>query len=543
MKVGDLAEEQVTLWATQAGINIGEPKRDRTGWDLEFEFPPDVQHISTSLLDRRPPDLVCKVQVKGTRVRGKRSESIKLDNWERFAKSPQPCFYMILEYEEGPAPVAAFLVHVGKDWIEKVLHRLRKEASIAGTSRGKRKGGGKKRLKKLHEQSMSVSWSDADRLAELNGDTMAQAIRLAVGDPKAYAEKKIHWINTLGYGERNMQVSFSTAADADTYEQMADFALGIVEQLPVTGIQTRDLRFGIPLPRDDSPPIDGILSEFGPSSIGESTLVVSAADGLRNVSLCCATRTSMSVFPFLPKEHWKIRCTTPFISFTIRVSDSSMAFEFNTGDPSKPVSLGEFSDLAEVIAIFHQSKGDDIKISIELALWSEPVSLGGSTTAPTIEHGMLELCDAAGQAGLIASSFGLDRAHQVVPLDLLDYAKGLAVMHAVISPEAVEFTATCPMDERPEKSDTVALLIVPSVPVGNVILTVIAAITGDWRTEPDGQKILLSVTGHPRIMFKEAVLKANWTAWRNDILPGKMKAAGNLLEEAHGVDYVGIPTT
>jgi hypothetical protein len=89
------------------------------------------------------------VQIKTTRS-GKQSESITLSSWQRMCKEPIPWFVPAVHLDENDRPCAAYLVHIGEAWCERVLRRLSELGPVA--------------CGHLHKHWMDVSWSEADRL-------------------------------------------------------------------------------------------------------------------------------------------------------------------------------------------------------------------------------------------------------------------------------------------------------------------------------------------------------------------------------------------
>jgi len=96
--LGDLGEIEVIRWARQRDIVPNKVQCDKKGWDIFLEFPHAEPETKKYFLDIRPPELSCLVQVKATDKRVGKIPHIKLTNWERMAKSPLPCFFVVLEY-------------------------------------------------------------------------------------------------------------------------------------------------------------------------------------------------------------------------------------------------------------------------------------------------------------------------------------------------------------------------------------------------------------------------------------------------------------
>jgi hypothetical protein len=123
-KTGDVGENLVQLWASQAAITANPVRRDEFGWDFCLQIRRDLSAPVTEPLDRLPPELTCMVQVKTTAV-GSEGEDVALSNWQRMVKDPLPWFFVCVALGTKGEPDGAYLVHVDKTWMERVLRRLR----------------------------------------------------------------------------------------------------------------------------------------------------------------------------------------------------------------------------------------------------------------------------------------------------------------------------------------------------------------------------------------------------------------------------------
>ena len=124
-RVGKLGESTLYQWCAQVGITANKAIDDEQGWDYILEFP--LGNSTTNIqipLDRMPFPIKCLVQVKSTDgTDGK--WSIKLSNWIHLINNPLPTFFLVFEFDGADSCQRAFLVHIDKIYIEKVLKRLR----------------------------------------------------------------------------------------------------------------------------------------------------------------------------------------------------------------------------------------------------------------------------------------------------------------------------------------------------------------------------------------------------------------------------------
>lgn len=121
--VGDIGEDFLRTCCSQKRIDVTPPGKDRNGWDFLLEFPPS--HDESVPLDLQDSRLRCWVQVKATDNRKKRIP-IKLSNWVNLAKNNfEPAFFLICELDKQISCQRAYLVHVEKMYIRRVLMKLR----------------------------------------------------------------------------------------------------------------------------------------------------------------------------------------------------------------------------------------------------------------------------------------------------------------------------------------------------------------------------------------------------------------------------------
>jgi hypothetical protein len=213
--------------------------RDKAGWDYILESSPTYRIAADAdrPLDLAATALQCLVQVKAT-DRHNVSIPVKLSNWDRLVKGPLPAFFLILEYDGELEPQRAYAVHVDEVWIRAVLERERKL--------------GPGSAQQLHKKTLSLTYSEADRLPTLTGTALWDAITRVVGDPAEYHRTKAQWKQTVGYEGNPKRITGELILDLDKgqapEEALVDFALGIRPRASVRDLMEIDMRFGIAAP-------------------------------------------------------------------------------------------------------------------------------------------------------------------------------------------------------------------------------------------------------------------------------------------------------
>ena len=226
--LGGAGEGIVESWCSIAGITANRSLKDRYGWDFIFEMqsPNDIR----SAAGLHESNIECKVQIKTTDGDA-RSQQITLSNLKAMATTPLPAFYLLLEYAQGLEPVGAFLLHVDNEHCEKILKRIRMEASRPGKL-------------DLNKKKMSLKFTDEMQISPLNGEGIRSAIMRYVGNSQGkYVEQKQHFLRSAGYGDGAISVHFEIKdSNLQKFVSMVQGHGGKIEVQRVASFETR---FGV----------------------------------------------------------------------------------------------------------------------------------------------------------------------------------------------------------------------------------------------------------------------------------------------------------
>jgi hypothetical protein len=327
--IGSMAENTLRLWASQESIVCNRVEQDKKGWDFHLQFRPrNEPPLPSGSIDLRPPDLSCWVQVKGVERKDAKAkrQSLKLSNWENLAKNPLPAFYLILEYGKGNDPVAAYLVHVDRDAIARVLKRLRKlEASDVDS---------------IHVKMLDLKWGAANRLKAPKSAPFRATVERTVGpDPSKYFRQKQVDLSTVGYeaGRFRGKFRFEGGDDRDLWRPLVDFAIGLRPDMPIADWRVDEVRFGIPKPHshgDDTKRAKLIHRRFSPTA--RADVIVRTEDHGESIPYTFDIFAPQSIFPFVPIEHTRMRYVAPFLEI---IGSASGAGEFIVQVPGYSRSL------------------------------------------------------------------------------------------------------------------------------------------------------------------------------------------------------------
>jgi hypothetical protein len=344
INLGPLGETEFTKLCLQADLTIHKSQMDRTGWDflVEFLWKPD----NLSPQDILPAPLECKIQVKSTNEQRKR-ESITLSNLHRLIKAKIPAFYCFIEFDGKPEPQAIYLVHVGKEIIEKTLRRIRE---LENKDNGYQ----------LNKHTLDITYGNADRLADITGQSLKHEIEKHIPEGmEKYIENKNQLLKTLGFEDGRYQFNFTLASD-DPIRDILDLSLGIRKELDIDNSIIHDKRFGI---LSKTPYIDrygGILSlkvepleaelkfkeyKFSPGISFPANLYISPFN------------------EFIPQERIKLRVESRFFEFIIELNQN---INFSIRSYAEGSSLKELKNFLQVMTILEKSS-NPILVEMESA--------------------------------------------------------------------------------------------------------------------------------------------------------------------------------
>jgi hypothetical protein len=210
-----MGERIFGLWCDSVGLTANGSEVDETGWDFFVEFP--CKPHNGLPRDMSPAPIECKIQVKSTDHRRKR-ERIKLSNLERLIKAKMPAFFCFIEFDGKNEAQAAYLVHIGKEIIEKTLKEIRKL-----DSKGERD--------RLHKNKMEIKYGDSDRLADTTGESLKRAIERHIPSTLGkYLEDKNKLLETLGFEEGKGQLTITMSSN-DPVRDIVDLSLGLRQEI------------------------------------------------------------------------------------------------------------------------------------------------------------------------------------------------------------------------------------------------------------------------------------------------------------------------
>ncbi|GAB1542864.1 hypothetical protein NUACC21_55380 [Scytonema sp. NUACC21] len=387
--LGPLGETEFKRLCHTAGLTVHKSEMDRTGWDFLVEFPCKQNN-------RFPQDLLlapleCKIQVKSTDKKRKRG-SITLSNLDRLVKAPMPVFFCFIEFDGEDMAQAVYLVHVGKEIIEKTLKRIRE---LENEGQGNN----------LNKHTLDITYGDADKLESLTGRSLKSAIeKIAPDGMIKYIENKNHLLNTLGFEDGKYQAKI-TIMSPDPIGDILDVTLGIRKEIDIYQFISYHKRFEILSSNPNMLHDGGVLSIYGKPKEARLTF----KEHGRPLGISFAAKLHISpLTQFLPRERLKFRVESRFFELIIESDKINCSIHPYSNDK---VSIKELTNFLELLSIFEKTSKS---ITVELKSESGDSNLSFSLNSKDLPSSLFEIKTCGDQ--IFTWSAIADMARKVIEL-------------------------------------------------------------------------------------------------------------------------------
>lgn len=225
--LGTAGEKYFGVMCAAAGMAANKSETDINGWDLFVEI--DNDPASFDRMSMHEGLIETKIQVKST-DNNKRSVDIELSNLKKIATSSLPCFYVLLEFDKGDTPTAAYLRHFDNDLIEKTLKRISDEHV-------------KDPKVKLNKKKMRLHFDEP--VIPFSASTLKQMIISHIGPSHLdYLDRKREHLKSVGFEKGSHRITFSVSGD-EKLQQLIDISLGKKGAVEVVDLHGSSLRFGV----------------------------------------------------------------------------------------------------------------------------------------------------------------------------------------------------------------------------------------------------------------------------------------------------------
>ncbi len=314
INIGDLGEDDFAKWCTINGLIYTKAQRDRMGWDFFVEFP--ANKSAETKIDETADLLKVVVQIKATRSDKKRV-NLKLSAAKLLVETDLPAFIIAIQYNNDNTAIAASLIHIGNNEIERIL-KTAVEHFASGNTELQRSDIS---LNTTHATSLNV---DGSGLSNLLRKHLPASISRYIADKAAFRKQ-------CGYDEKSFKGRFRLSPSASPSE-FFDLFLGNTTTVNVSNFIISRTRFGIELESEEIG--HGSLS-IQPRSFRQATV---RATNRHNTYIA---ETVVSVFsaPFanIPDHLRKIRLKNNFLDIVLDIGSNEADLSVNIGESAHKI--------------------------------------------------------------------------------------------------------------------------------------------------------------------------------------------------------------
>jgi hypothetical protein len=433
--VGELGESELRSWAAQVGFLANKAERDRTGWDFLIELPESAaaQDGLVVPLDRRDAPIKCFVQVKSSDARPGRRQ-IKLDNALRFVTNPEPSFFLFLEFAGKRHPQSAFLVHVDRDLISRVLRRVRELSAIGDEA--------------LHLRTITVSYTTAHQIKRPLGRQFADSIRNHVGDVHEYVREKLQFLRDVGYEEAVLETTLGlklpdvTTFD-DIQDRLVDLSLGLIPPVEITGYEHKDVRFGISMPTKGPDFVGGKLSPLSDPD-AQGSVVFIDKERTKRVTLNADVHFPKGVSEVVERRFHKIRFAGQLFDVVVPLQGKQFSCKTRLPHSSTLIELRHLYEWASLMELIGRVGGTSESLDAEFRINGKQLSSGSARIERQLDPLLLQVAGTFIDAWKLAQQVDIENSTRVTAHQLHAQAAPLRFTRQLIedqspSPVTVNF--------------------------------------------------------------------------------------------------------
>jgi hypothetical protein len=506
--IGDRAEDAFKYLCTEANIIANPPFRDRRGWDFILDCPFPNEAVTPDYV-ARPTQIMCRAQVKGS-LNDSGTVPVSLANLERMSKERVPWFVqVVILMETAPhRPRAAYLVHVDERVITPAIKRL-SESSLKNVSPA--------------DQTMDVSWSDADRI-DLTGESLLAKIRSHVPDVASYPDIKGKWIEAARAEalRESGTISFYYRSDNALYTALADLAIGELEYIPLRSFRAK----GDVLKKTSksaSVKTGRKTMHVEPFDLGETIIELQSKSG--TTRLKCSTRAANAAFRSLPDRFNKLRFDSRFLKFVVgQTAATSLTWNIKLLNLTGKATLAELDAAARAMQIL---SSDGVAVTVTTP-WGKQDRYNATEKTEYDQDSkafvfvVTHLCAIAGVLNMALDSVDVDVAK------LLTQWRRLLLLRSAVDESCKLDQFGIWLEESPTQSEA-AVVLCPGVDLGATVLVGCGSLMGPIATTPEDGGYRVSIAAPSLRRFERGVYASD--QWNEAIVMKMMDDAAAQLDK------------
>lgn len=473
-KIGRMGERFFGIWCDSVNLTANGSEVDETGWDFVVEFP-SSSNVGLPR-DMMPTPIECKVQVKSTDHRRK-GESITLSNLERLVKAKLPAFFCFIEFDGENEPQAAYLVHVGKEIIEKTLRRIRELDS---------KGKGNR----LNKYGMLVKYTDSDRLLETTGESLKSAIEKYI--PKTledYILEKNNFLETLGFENGKGQFTIQMSG-GDPVGDLIDLSLGLRDEVYIDKSIGHHKRFEILSENSMLSSEEAILS----IKTKPEPVILRFKEHEFSHGVMLKAELYRSLFnQFLPHDYIKFRVKSTMFDLTLEPFNSGgkVKYSFDLRE-DKENRLSDLTSHLKVFTLLKKATNSSVLEIIDEAKKLPTIAFKINVNDEIDDWS--DVCDIAEMASRVCQRFSISEEEVLVTLDeLISASCSIESLHGILYADPKEVHIDFPVgSDEYEEGSKLACISSAMATIGNHTIGCFWAIVGSLSVVGKNQYRLIA---------------------------------------------------
>jgi len=464
---GRSGEKRFSTLCSDLGITCNESVEDERGWDHIVELRHEaVPGVSADMAYRVPPVFV---QTKSHEADGL-SVTMKLSNAVSLARSPNPCFVVLMSLVPDSVTPTWHAVHVWGALLERIMKRAREESRDGLPDDA------------FHTKTFTFTMTAEDRRDEQ--DLLPWIERTVRGVGRDYASAK----NALSpppdfVGEIKVGPLGSVG-------ELVDHMIGLTKNIPISGITMGLRRFGVDVPFP-LPAGDVAFASLQSHPADRCDIRLRSPDG-RVVEMEGDVITPPNLG--LPEESYKYRFRAPNLDIVWSpAGEATINGHLNFQHVDTPVAIEK--------ALLLMSWAGQGPIDIRINIRDQP-ALGATAVINPIEdrQGFADLAAVTGS--LVRVSRHLKTKVPMVTIAQIDAAEHLVTFHNFIETTGMRMTVELPDDVV--VSEPTAGVGFGILPVGNWMFAAVQRFPithqhrerGSWTIEY-GKPVLLDTFAFP----------------------------------------------
>lgn len=441
----------------------------------------------------------CFVQIK-TNSRGTSGIRLKLSNALEFALSKNPCFLILLTYDDTSSLTAVYALHF---WQNEIARTLKKARKLDAQGR-------------IDLHKFTLHFGIADMLCIPSTDVISTLLSIVDSFGPHYSDRKRLISDGVGF-EKVMLSGSISFQDETSIDDILDVQIGLRDMLEVSHFSMRSNRFGI----SAREPLINVNSgaAFMRSHPIDCRLDVSS----KTVRVTLSGQLFVPAIPSLAKDKMRFRIVAPFIECVYRETDKN--FQFTAKWTAE--EQNKLSDLLVIFDLMHIFSSGEVDFFLYVD-GKPALGAKGPTQAFEILPNIITIEKFIRFLVANAAPFDIAENFSLSLAGLMQIIEAIDIHNSLVMLPTLEATCEIQWNNDPYTGPIYATYFVPTC-VNNFVIYTIVRRKADIF--PQGGKMM-------KIVFGEAEFT------HIKVLPGSRETTDKIVErelEAKSQEYSDYP--